>query len=453
MVLLLPLCLANFAVLFMVSGVGVALPAIQHDLGGSAVLLGWMEGAYTLALAMAFVPVARLVDVWGYRRMFRIALAVFLTAGILLAFSPNLPFAIAVRTLQAVAGATINTAALSILAVGADGQRRGSAMGWFVASIYAGLAVGPLVGGIVVHHLGWRSVFVLSVPVVAVAWFFSGRMRGEWRPRQGQGIDVLGCVLYAGSVETWLMALASVGNAYRVGQLVASAVLLTWWFVRRMGHQVDPLLDIRAVAQNRALVFSLLATGINYASTFCVGFLLSLYLQVVRGLSPTHAGLVLAVPPFIQSLGSPGVGRLADRLPAPWMASAGMGLCAGVLAVLASNAQGFSVLQLAGVLAVLGLGFALFASPNMTVILAAVPPQSYAVASSLTGAMRTFGMAASMAGITVVFGQVMGERAVHEAGPGPLSEAVVTVLGGAATLSLVGIVLSLGRVAWPDWKR
>jgi len=130
-----------------------------------------------------------------------------------------------------------------------------------------------------------------------------------------------------------------------------------------------------------------------------------------------------------------------------------MGLCAGVLAVLAYSAQGLSLLQFAGVLVALGLGFALFASPNMTVILAAVPPQSYAVASSLTGAMRTFGMAASMAGITVVFGQVMGGLAVHEAGPGPLSEAVATVFGGAAVLSVVGIVLSLGRLSWPDWKR
>lgn len=446
--MLLPLCLANFTVLLMISAVGVALPAMQHDLGGSAVLLGWVEGAYTLSLAMAFVPVARVVDIWGFRRMFRLALVVFVVAGVALAFSPSLEWIIAVRCLQGVAGATLNTAALSMLAVGVAKAQRGAAMGWFVASIYAGIAAGPLLGGFLVQIWGWRSVFVASVPLVATAWGVASRIRGEWRPRAGQGVDGLGVVLYAGSVGTWLMFLASVDDPHRAGRLVVAAVLLSWWFVRRMGAVPQPLLDLRALLGNRTLIFSLLATGINYASVFCVGFLLSLFTQIVWNFSPMQAGLVLIIPPVVQSLGSPWVGRWADHVSPPLLASAGMALCAGGLAALASSVPTLPVAGLVGILVVQGVGFALFSSPNMTVVLGAVRSQEYAIVSSLTGAFRTFGMAMSMAGITVVFRMVMGTAPVHAAGPQALVTSMRMVLAWAAMLSVVGVVLSLGRVSW-----
>ncbi len=443
-----PICLANFAVLFMVAAVGVALPAMQQDLGGSAVELSWVAGAYTLALAMVFVPVARVVDIWGYRRLFRLALLGLATTGAILTVSPNLPFVIAVRVVQAVAGATANTASLAMLAVGVDSHRRGAAMGWLTAALYAGLALGPLAGGVLVELWGWRSIFAVSVPLVVAAWAFSARIPGEWRPRAGQGLDVLGAVLCAGAVAAWLLALAAVDQPQRLGQLLVTAVLLSWWFVRRMTHSPDPLVDVAAVASNRILVFSLVATAINYASTFCVGFLVSIVAQAVRGLSPTQAGMLLAVPPVVQTLGSPWVGRMADRLPAPWIASAGMAVGAVSLALLAQGAASLSLLGLTGVLGLQGLGFALFASPNMTVILGAVEPRAYALASSLTGAMRTMGMAASMAGIAVAFRAFLGEAPVHAAAPEALVGSMATVLGGAAFLSVLGVGLSLGRVRW-----
>lgn len=446
--MLLPLCLANFAVLLMISAVGVALPAMQQDLGGSAVLLGWVEGAYTLSLAMAFVPVARVVDIWGFRRMFRLALVVFVAAGVALAASPSLEWVIAVRSVQAVAGATLNTAALSMLAVGVSKAQRGAAMGWFVASIYAGIAAGPLLGGFLVQNWGWRSVFAVSVPLVATAWGVSSRIAGEWRPRAGQRVDGLGVVLYAGSVGTWLVLLASVDNVHRAGPLAAAAVLLSWWFVRRMRTVSRPLVDLRALVGNRTLIFSLLATGINYASVFCVGFLLSLFTQIVWHFSPMQAGLVLVIPPVVQSLGSPWAGRFADRVSAPLLASAGMAVCAAVLAALAFGVPTLPVAALLAILAAQGVGFALFSSPNMTVILGSVRPEDYAIASSLTGAFRTFGMAVSMAGITVVFRLVMGEASVHAAGAQALVTSMRTVLSLAAVLSVAGVVLSLGRVPW-----
>jgi MFS family permease len=175
----------------------------------------------------------------------------------------------------------------------------------------------------------------------------------------------------------------------------------------------SPILDVGLVMRNRVFAFSNLATLINYAASSSIAFFFSLYLQVVKGLSPQRAGWILIVQPLCQAALSPLFGGLADRVSPAGLATAGMGLCALSLGLASQIDAGTSLYIIMGMLAVMGVGFGLFSSPNTTIVMGSVSPRSYGVASSFLATMRTMGMLCSMTVITLVFKHFMGDHPVN----------------------------------------
>ena len=220
-----------------------------------------------------------------------------------------------------------------------------------------------------------------------------------------------------------------------------AVVIFVWWELRA----ADPILNIDLFRLNRVFALSNVAALINYSATFAVGFLLSLFLQYVKGFSVETTGLILMAQPAMQTIFSPVAGRLSDRVESRIVASAGMACTAVGLLLLAFVGETTSVLFIALTLALLGFGFALFSAPNTNTVLSSVDGRYLGVASATLGTMRLLGQMLSMAIALLVFSVTMGTARVTAAVHGEFVTAVHIAFFISTALCVIGVAASLAR--------
>ena len=173
-----------------------------------------------------------------------------------------------------------------------------------------------------------------------------------------------------------------------------------------------PVFEVRLLILNRVFAFSCLAALIHYGATFGVTFLMSLFLQYIKDLSPQQAGIVLIAQPVVMALLSPFAGKLSDRVEPRWLASAGMGVTALALLLLSRIGAATPLWAIVACLAILGFGFALFSSPNMNAIMSSVEKRHYGVASGSVATMRLLGQTLSLGIVTLLFGLLIGRAQI-----------------------------------------
>ena len=437
--------LASFLTPFMGSATNVALPAIGREMGLPAVDLSWVATAYLLSAAVFLVPFGKLADIHGRKRVFVGGLLVYTVTSALCALAPSFPFLLAGRVAQGLGGGMIFGTGVALLTSIFPPGKRGLALGVNVAAVYLGLSLGPPIGGLLTQQLGWRSVFAVNVGLGAVAAAMAARgLRGEWRESPGDRFDGVGAVLYGAGLCVLMYGLGRLPSAMGAGLVAlggaALAVFVAW--ERRAAH---PLLDMELFAENRVFAFSNLAALINYAATFAVGFLLSLYFQSVRGLSAQAAGGLLTAQPLVMAALSPFAGRLSDRVDPRVVASSGMGLIAAGLGLLALVGPATPAAFVVVCLVLLGAGFGLFSSPNTNAVMGSVEKRSYGVASATLAAMRLAGQMLSMGMASLVLALYTGREAV---GPERAASFVAGMRAAFvlyALLCVAGVFASLAR--------
>lgn len=442
---------ALFLMPFMLSSVGVALPSIGREMHASAIELGLVETVYVLTVATFMLVMGRMGDLYGRRRIFIIGVTVFTAATTGISFASSMEQIIALRFFQGLGASMVNASSMAILVAVYPRELRGRALGIVTGVVYAGVSCGPVIGGFLTSSFGWRSIFVLSIPLgIGCLYCSVVKMRKEWREAKGESFDWKG-----GLVQAFSMAALAFG-ATRQGEgglapyiLFAGFSGLILFFVIEANTKY-PVLDVRLLRHNRVFSLSCLASMINYASTFAVTFFMSLYLQYVKGMSPRDAGLILVIQPLLQMALSPFAGRLSDSVSPARVATGGMGLCALALALASTIGAETSLFRVVGTLCLLGLGYALFSSPNATVIMSSVDKKHLGVASGMTGTVRTMGMMISMVMVTITFSLYMGGEPVSEK---TLAEFILSMqhdLLCFVGLSLIGIFCSFGRIGTPD---
>ena len=403
----------QFLTPFMLSAVGVALPAIGREFSATAVQLGLVEAAYILAFSLFLLPVGRLGDIYGRKKIFTIGILVFTSGTIFLALAFTIESFIVFRFVQGCGGAMISGNSVAILATVFPPARRGRAMGTIVGCVYLGLSLGPILAGLMVTHLGWRWIFYFGVLVELGCLFLTVlKLKGEWADARGERFDLLGSFLYVASLFSLIYGALNQKQDGLYPAFMASGMLGFVNFLAFERRSSSPILDVSLVSRNRVFAFSNLATLINYAASSGIAFFFSLYLQVVRGHSPQGAGWILIIQPLFQAVLSPWIGRLADRVSPAGLATAGMALCAVGLGLISQIHAATPIPVIMAMLALMGVGFSLFSSPNTTTVMASVAPKSYGVASSFLATMRTIGMLCSMTIITLVFKHFMGDHPV-----------------------------------------
>lgn len=444
-VVLLVATMASFLFPFMGSAVNIALPSIGRELSLDAVTLGWVSTVYLLASATFLVPFGRIADLHGRKRIFTYGIVIYTISSFLSGIAGSAAMLISFRVLQGIGGAMLAGTGVAIITSVFSADERGKALGINVAATYAGLSLGPVLGGVLTQHFGWRSVFFINVPAgLAVIAITLWKLKGEWAGAKGEKFDLVGSAIYSLTLVTLVYGFILLPAMSGVWLIVAGVVGLSA-FTRWEMKARSPVLDINLFRNNRAFTFSNLAALINYSATFAVSFLISLYLQYVRGFEPQSAGFVLVAMPAMQAIFSPLAGRLSDRIEPRVIASAGMALTTVGL-VLFTLLNGKTPLEfIIGALILMGFGFALFSSPNTNAVMSSAPKKAYGVASATLATMRQIGMVFSMGVAMLMFALYIGRVQITPEHYPLFLESMKTAFIIFAVLCFGGIFASLAR--------
>ncbi len=444
-VVLIVTLLSSFLTPYMVSSVNIALPSIGKEFAMDAIQMGWVATAYLLTTAIFLVPVGKVADIFGIKRLFSCGVVFYTLMSALIPFAGVTPLLIALRALQGVGGAMILSPCLALLGAVFPPGKRGKVMGIYVAAVYVGLSAGPFVGGILTHTLGWRSVFWSAVILGTITAYYSlFRLKGEWAEAVGESFDFAGAVIYSialtaimygftilpSGAGAWLIMLGAVGGGF---------------FVRWEGSARHPLLDVNLFRNNAVFAFANLAALINYSAIYSVTFLMSLYLQYIKGLSSEGAGLILVSQPIVQAVFSPYVGRLSDTVDSRITTSLGMALTVICLTLFIFLDARSSMAFIVTVLMLLGFAIALFSSPNTNAVVSSVEPKYLGVASGTISTMRLMGQIFSMGIAMLIFALVIGRVPITLPVYPLFLKSLKTIFTISAVLCFGGIFASLAR--------
>lgn len=434
---------ANFFNPFTGAAVNIALPQISSQLQLDAVAMSWVTMAYLLASAVMLVPLGKVADRWGRKTVFLVGNIVFLLASFLCAAATSGGFLISMRVFQGLGTSMMVTTSMAILMSAFPPKERGKVIGMNVASVYMGLSAAPVLGGILTQTFGWQSLFLINGTVsvfVAVAIYFA--IRTEWKETENGTFDLKGALLYVLSLIALMYGFAKMPDTSAI-VLAVAGILGLLLFIRMELRATFPVLDVKMFRDNIVYALSNLSAFINYAATFAVSFVLSLYLQYAKHLSPREAGLILVAQPVLMALVSVFSGRLSDRFNPKALASAGMGISVVGLLLLAFLTVGSSNAYILSALGVLGFGFGLFSSPNTNVVMSSVEHKHYGVASATLATMRNLGMMFSMAIASLAVHVFIGNNPLGDANIPAFMQGSKFIFLLFSVLCLLGVFTSL----------
>lgn len=437
--------LSSFLTPFMVSSVNVALPSIEKEFKIDAVLLSWVATAYLLAAAISLVPFGKLGDIYGRKKVFTLGISLFTVASLCSALAFSVPVLIFFRMLQGTGSAMIFTTGMAIITSVFPPGERGRAIGINVAAVYIGLSCGPYFGGILTQYLSWRSIFYFTVPLgIAIIFLVFLKLKGEWAEAKGESFDAVGSLIYCVALIGIMYGISVIPDVSGLGYILFGVGCLIA-FVVWESRVAYPVFEIMLFKTNRVFTFSSLAALIHYSATFAVTFLMSLYLQLIKGMSPQGAGLVLIAQPLMMAFFSPFSGRLSDTVEPRLIASGGMALTAAALVLLTLIGSDTTLVYIVVCLLLLGIGFGIFSSPNMNAIMSSVEKRFYGVASGTVGTMRLLGQMLSMGIATLIFTLFIGRVRITADNYPAFIKSAKLALAIFSAMCFIGIFLSMAR--------
>jgi MFS family permease len=269
-------------------------------------------------------------------------------------------------------------------------------------------------------------------------------LKGEWAEARGESFDYTGGVLYAVMLIILISGVTSLPSVLGAGMTVVGIVGIALFF-RRQARVQHPMFSVELLTRNRVFALSSLAAFMSYAATSAVLFLLSLYLQSVKGMSAKATGTLLVSQPIVQTIFTPFAGRISDRVEPRLVASAGMAITVVGLILFAFCSVQTPLLYIVFVLCLMGLGFALFAAPNANAVMGSVDRRFYGVASGALATTRTIGQCLSMSVTGLILALYLGRHSTGLVQPGPFISALRLLFPIFAALCAIGVFASLGR--------
>ena len=437
--------LSSFITPFMLSSINIALPVIGKEFKTDAILLSWIATSYLLAAAVCLVPFGKLADIHGRKKIFMTGMSLFTLTSFLSAISVSAPMLIVFRIFQGAGSSMCFATGMAILVSVYPPKERGKVLGIAVAATYSGLSCGPFFGGLIVHLFSWRSIFLINIPFgVAIIFLVFFKLKGEWKGAEGQKFDFTGSIIYATAIFAFMYGISILPETLSI-ILILTGLVGSVAFVKWETIVASPVFEIQLFISNRTFAFSCLAALINYSATFAVAFLLSLYLQYIKGLTPQGAGTVLVFTPIMMAVFSPFAGKLSDKVEPRVISSLGMVLTTLGLMLLILLDNQTRLMYITAIMVILGLGFALFSSPNMNAIMGSVDKRFFGIASASVGTMRLLGQMLSMGIVTLIFALFIGRAQITPEYYPMLINSTKLMFIISAGLCICGIFFSLYR--------
>jgi EmrB/QacA subfamily drug resistance transporter len=375
--------------------VNVALPSIEKDLHISIAELEWIVTAYALVFAALLITGGKLADMFGRRRIFVVGLAIFTLSSLACGFAPSASFLIGARAVQGIGAALMSPATLSIITATFPPKERGQAIGIWAGVSALALAIGPLVGGLIVDNIGWNWIFFVNVPVGALGILVSHLVIRESRDTSHeQSIDLPG--LLASGLGLFSLSYALIeGNRHGwasaeiLGLFGAAAVLIVA-FVMLESRQRLPMLDLSLFKISSFAGANIVAMLVSLGM-FGVFFFVSLYVQNILGYTPTKAGAIFLPMTCLIIVIAPIAGRASDRIGGRWLMGGGMTILGISLLFYQRVGLHSTFWTLLPAMILGGIGMAMTMSPMTSVAMGSVPVDKAGVGSGVLNSFRQVG--------------------------------------------------------------
>jgi EmrB/QacA subfamily drug resistance transporter len=407
----------------------VAIPALAAELNASATQISWLPTLYILSSVAFMLPFGKLADNIGRKRLFVAGLSLNIFAAGMCAISTHVDWMLFWRFIQGAAGAMIFGVGIAIITSVTPSHKRGAAFGIVATCVYVGLTMGPAVGGWLTEWLGWRAVFYFQIPfVIVLLIFIKLKLHGEWKNELPSRFDWLGSGVFMVFTFTLVYGLSKLPSIMGILLIAASFASLTIFIIHQRDHQ-HPLIRVQMFRESRVFSLSLSTSFLMYASNFGIVFLLSLYLQYIRGFSPSEAGQILLIQALFMAVVAPIAGKLADRFQARIIATLGCTIVLGGFIMLNQINFDTSAIYICVALAIFGIGFGLFSTPNNSAIMGAVGEHEVGVASSSMNLSRTIGNLVGMSLVNLMMHHYLGDANITpEQSPALLSTISLALL-------------------------
>jgi len=437
--------LTSFAGPLLFGAVSIALPSMARELSMNAIEMGWVTMVFSLTGAILILPFGRLADIYGRKKIFIIGVLINNIAVAITAFSTSAYMLIAFQFVQGIGFAMIVSTGTALLISAYPPQQRGKMLGMMVAAVYLGMALGPTFGGLLTHNFGWRSIFaptfILQIPAIVLVL---AKIKSEWSEARGEQFDITGSVLLSVMLFCLLYGFSLLPSQSGIWIVVIGIVTFIAFILWELKVK-SPIFSISLITGNRLFAFSSLTHFLYYTATFPTTFIMSLYLQYIKGFNSQEAGFILLITPVIMAVFSPIAGRISDRVQARVNVSVAIVVVlVGILLLYAATLnEGLTSIIIALVL--LGFGFAFFTSPNTNAIMSSVDRKYYGIASATQATTRNIGITFSMSIIMLLFSLYMGSAQITPEYYEPFVQSIRVAFIIFAGICVLSIALSASR--------
>lgn len=448
------------------SGINIALPEIASDFEADIPTVQWVSLGYSLATSAMLMPMGRLSDMIGRKRVYLGGFAIFVALALVGGMSQALWMLIAVKIAQGLASACVQANSMAFITEVFPDNQRGKAMGLYMLVIGSGAIGGPIIGGLLVTEFGWRSIFFAGIPVSliaisAAALVLKGRAEQQLSGGGGRSFDWAGAALSSGALVAFLLAMT---NGWKLGwasppilagfgAAVAMVGAFIWWERRAE----EPMLDL-SLFSNRVFSMAIGARFLQFLGGSSIFFLMPFYLIEVLGYEARHAALLLMPGAMGMAILGPLSGRLSDRFGTRWPATFGMVSSASAMFLLSFVGAGSPWWHIVVGMILSGVGMGAFSSPNTSAIMGSLPRERYGVVSGFVNLTRTSANVTGVAVATTLVAITMASQgfepslaAVSGVGGDALRQAFVDGLSIALRISGATMVIALAlTVVRPD---
>ena len=432
--------------------VNIGLPTLTKEFATSLSSVKWVVVVYLLAISCLLLPAGRISDQLGRKRTFILGFSVFAIGSLLCGLAPSIPALIFFRVIQGIGAALLMANGPAVITAVFPANERGGALGTMSMVVSAGLVSGPSLGGLLITHIGWRSIFLVNIPVAIFGLYLAGRnIEDGFRKSEEFRFDWLGAILQAvilllflASLDpphlSWVQFLDVIPQWRWLMALFAGILFLV--FLRVESEAKWPLMDL-GLLRIRAFWLPNFAGFLTFVSYSAVSVLMPFYLEQELLLSPSEAGLIMTAIPLTIFFVAPVSGRISDRVGNVGLSIAG-GLvgAVGLLAIGGFFGSGISAasssIQVVIALCVVGLATGLFQSPNNSAIMNSVPLEKLGVASALLATFRNLGLVIGTGMSTSLFDW-------RQSASGDLTAALHFTLSIAAGLGFIATFISFIR--------
>ena len=398
------------------SGVNIALPQVADHFGADIPTVQWISLSYVLSTSVMLMPLGRLSDIIGRKRVYVAGFVVFVGAAVLAGSAQTFLLIIVAKIIQGAGSAAIQANGMAMITEVFSERERGKALGLYMAIIGTGAISGPIVGGVLVSALGWRSVFFASVPVglaalVAAMIVLRGRTSAQSAASSKIHFDWIGASLSSGALISFLLGMT---NGYRLGWTsppivagftlaIAMLALFVWWELRVK----DPMLDL-SFFSNKVFSMGVSARFITFLGGTTVFFLMPFYLIQGLGYPANKAGLIMVPGSICTAVMGPVMGRLSDKFGTRWLSVGAMASSASAMFLFSRLTIDSSPLYIIIGLMLSGAGMGTFSSTNTSAIMSSLDRSKYGIASAFINLTRTSANLTGIALATTVIAITMG---------------------------------------------